>query len=74
MDIVVYGHSHKSDIHEKNGIIYINPGSVGPKRFKLPISMAKLTIVEDKQEYECSNTKNICNIKDYRVEIITINS
>ena len=45
IDIVVYGHSHKSNIYEDKGILYINPGSVGPRRFNLPISMAKLKIL-----------------------------
>ncbi|MTN08243.1 hypothetical protein GMB30_14900, partial [Turicibacter sanguinis] len=44
IDIVVYGHSHKKNYYENDGIIYINPGSVGPKRFKLPTHMAKLEI------------------------------
>lgn len=46
IDIVVYGYSHKSDIYEKDGIIYINPGSVGQSRFKLLISMVKLSILD----------------------------
>ena len=41
---VVYGHSHVP-IHEvKNGVIYFNPGSAGPRRFKLPVSLGRLTI------------------------------
>jgi hypothetical protein len=31
----------------KNGVLYLNPGSVGPRRFNLPISMAKLTLIDD---------------------------
>ena len=46
IDIVVYGHSHKSNIYEDKGILYINPGSVGPRRFNLPISMAKLNAMK----------------------------
>lgn len=44
IDIVIFGHSHKKDIYNKDGIIYINPGSVGPKRFKLPITLGILNI------------------------------
>lgn len=38
--IVVAGHSHKPAIIEKGGVLYVNPGSAGPRRFKLPISVA----------------------------------
>ncbi|MEN6425748.1 MAG: metallophosphoesterase family protein [Phycisphaerales bacterium] len=42
--VVVYGHSHKPAVDWKDGILYLNPGSAGPKRFHLPISMALLWI------------------------------
>jgi putative phosphoesterase len=41
---VVSGHSHKFVQSEKNGVIYINPGSAGPRRFTLPITIAKLDL------------------------------
>lgn len=44
INIVIFGHSHKQDSFKKDNIWYINPGAVGPRRFKLPISMAKLYI------------------------------
>lgn len=44
--VVVYGHSHRPKIEEKNGVLYFNPGSAGPRRFKLPISVGRL-IIED---------------------------
>jgi putative phosphoesterase len=44
IDIIVSGHSHRPKIQTKNGILYLNPGSAGPRRFKLPISLAILTI------------------------------
>jgi hypothetical protein len=40
--IVVSGHSHKPSRTERNGVLYINPGSAGPRRFRLPISLAML--------------------------------
>ncbi len=46
LDIVIYGHSHKKDINILDRTIYVNPGSIGPKRFKLPTTMAKLYISE----------------------------
>jgi uncharacterized protein len=42
--IVIYGHSHQSKIEEKNGVLYFNPGSAGPRRFHLPISVSILEI------------------------------
>ncbi len=46
-DVVISGHSHEPIIERKNGVLYINPGSAGPRRFKLPISIAKLQIDND---------------------------
>ena len=43
-DVVVSGHSHKPQIQEREGILYINPGSAGPRRFKLPVSIATLKL------------------------------
>ena len=41
---VVYGHSHVPTQEIKNGLLYFNPGSAGPRRFKLPVSVGRLTI------------------------------
>ena len=44
IDVVIAGHSHKP-LHEKrNGVLYLNPGSAGPRRFKLPIGVGILHI------------------------------
>jgi uncharacterized protein len=43
-DVVVYGHSHKPLIERRDGVLYLNPGSAGPRRFKLPVSVAQLDI------------------------------
>jgi putative phosphoesterase len=40
--VVISGHSHKPAIETRNGVLYLNPGSAGPRRFKLPISVAHL--------------------------------
>ena len=40
--MVLYGHSHRPDAEEKNGVWFVNPGSVGPRRLDLPISYALL--------------------------------
>jgi hypothetical protein len=42
--IVVSGHSHKSARSERDGVLYINPGSAGPRRFHLPITIARLDL------------------------------
>jgi uncharacterized protein len=39
-DFVVSGHSHQPEQLERNGVLYINPGSAGPKRFRLPVTLA----------------------------------
>ncbi len=44
IQVVVSGHSHKSVIENRDGILFINPGSAGPRRFKLPISVAEILI------------------------------
>lgn len=46
-DVVVFGHSHKPESYRKAGVIYINPGSAGPRRFRLPISLAHLDLSLD---------------------------
>ncbi len=43
---VLYGHSHIAKQEIKNGVLYFNPGSAGPKRFRLPISLGRLTVSE----------------------------
>ncbi len=47
VDIVIYGHSHKPVVERKGSILYLNPGSAGPKRFHLPVSMALLRLAPD---------------------------
>ena len=42
--IVVSGHSHKPAREERGGVLYINPGSAGPRRFQLPITLARLNL------------------------------
>jgi uncharacterized protein len=42
--VVISGHSHVPKQETKNGVLYLNPGSAGPRRFKLPVSVARVTI------------------------------
>lgn len=42
IQLVISGHSHKAALDERRGVTYLNPGSIGPRRFSLPITMAML--------------------------------
>ena len=42
--IVVFGHSHRPSIEDRAGILYVNPGSCGPRRFKLPVTVGEITV------------------------------
>ncbi len=42
--VVVYGHSHQPSSTVKHGVLYFNPGSAGPRRFKLPVTVGRLII------------------------------
>ena len=42
--VVVSGHSHKPSVNERDGVLYVNPGSAGPRRFKLPVAVAELAV------------------------------
>jgi uncharacterized protein len=50
--IVVSGHSHKPGKTERNGVLYINPGSAGPRRFHLPVTVGRLKLGEVRYEVE----------------------
>jgi uncharacterized protein len=45
--VVVSGHSHKPLVEERDGVLYVNPGSAGPRRFRLPIAVAELSVARD---------------------------
>src|ERR1041385_2656750 len=49
---VISGHSHKPKQEMKDGVLYFNPGSAGPRRFKLPISVGRLVIADGKVSAE----------------------
>lgn len=48
--VCVFGHSHKPVVESREGVLYVNPGSAGPRRFKLPIAVAELLICGDRVE------------------------
>lgn len=47
-NLIVYGHSHKASQEIRDGVLYVNPGSAGPRRFKLPITVARIDLIEPK--------------------------
>ena len=42
--MVVSGHSHKPERTERSGVVYLNPGSAGPRRFQLPVTLARVEV------------------------------
>ena len=51
-DAVIFGHSHRPISYEKDEVLYFNPGSAGRKRFKLPVSIGRITIKNSRLESE----------------------
>jgi putative phosphoesterase len=47
LSAVITGHSHVPRCDDRDGVLFLNPGSAGPRRFKLPISLARLTVDAD---------------------------
>ena len=56
--IIVSGHSHKHEKMERDGVLYINPGSAGPRRFQLPVTVARLNLEEEAWELEFVDLEN----------------
>jgi len=56
-EVVISGHSHVPTQETQNGVLYLNPGSAGPRRFKLPVSVARLVIREGKITAEILSLK-----------------
>ncbi len=52
---VIYGHSHVPARQKRHGVVYFNPGSAGPRRFKLPVSLARLHITRDRLSFRLLN-------------------
>jgi uncharacterized protein len=57
VSVVISGHSHKPSIEEHEGVLFINPGSAGPRRFRLPIAVAKLYVAADSVRAEIIELK-----------------
>ena len=58
VQVVVSGHSHVPALEERRGVTYLNPGSIGPRRFKLPIGMAVLHVAEGSFRVEFLTLEN----------------
>ena len=50
--VVVSGHSHRPCVATRDGVLYVNPGSAGPRRFSLPVSVARLWVADGQAEAE----------------------
>lgn len=55
---VIYGHSHVAKKENRNGVLYFNPGSAGPRRFNLPVTIGKLLVSGAKISGEIMNLSN----------------
>ncbi|HUB19912.1 MAG TPA: metallophosphoesterase family protein [Acidobacteriaceae bacterium] len=44
IDVVVSGHSHQPGVERRKGVLFLNPGSAGPRRFSLPVTVARVTV------------------------------
>ena len=49
---VVFGHSHRPSIETRGGVLFLNPGSAGPRRFKLPITVARVRVSDRQMQPE----------------------
>jgi hypothetical protein len=58
INIIVSGHSHKPSRTERSGVIYLNPGSAGPRRFQLPITVARLNLLRSPWSVEFIDFRN----------------
>ena len=47
IDVVVTGHSHRPLVEWRDGVLFVNPGSAGPRRFSLPVTVARLIVSGD---------------------------
>lgn len=52
VDVVIYGHSHKYSSEVIDGVLYLNPGSCGKRRFNMEITMSRMTVDAGEYQYE----------------------
>lgn len=66
--VVVSGHTHRPSLSTHNGILHVNPGSAGPRRFQLPVSLALLTIANGEQVASLHDLTIGRSTSEFRVE------
>lgn len=71
IDLVIYGHSHKYEERTTDGVLYLNPGSCGPRRFRLPVTMAVLEIEEETGTWQVRRKDFADNAKSRPVRGVT---
>jgi uncharacterized protein len=64
-DVIVSGHSHVPKIEKIGGILYLNPGSAGPRRFRLPITLATLEVTPDGMRPEIHDLETVSRGKSH---------
>ncbi|WP_447968458.1 metallophosphoesterase family protein [Nitrospira sp. M1] len=52
VSVIISGHSHKPLAEKRTGVLYLNPGSAGPRRFRLPVTVARLYVKKESLDYE----------------------
>ena len=50
--VVVSGHTHQAKVERRKGVLFLNPGSAGPRRFRLPVTVARVTVEDGQVEAE----------------------
>lgn len=75
-DLIIYGHSHKYEEKQIDGRTWLNPGSCGPRRFRLPITMAMLYIEDDGtfriERIDIGVPENSADSVDFELSAITV--
>ena len=52
LSAIIYGHSHKPQAEYRKGVLFLNPGSAGPRRFRLPVTVAHLYVGHHELDYD----------------------
>lgn len=52
ISVVIFGHSHRPFAEYRRGVLYLNPGSAGPRRFRLPVAVARIYVRDTNIEHE----------------------
>ncbi len=58
LNVVVHGHTHQPSVEKKDGVLFLNPGSAGPRRYDYPVSVALLRVQENSVDARIVEIKN----------------